>query len=76
MARRLSRGNESNILPFVEDEEELVPTVSCGRNSVGRRRLSIGSRVKRSEESLEEQNKIAEMYKTIIKLSTENVLYL
>ncbi len=76
--RRLSHCNEylGNPINVEEDEELLRMTRHTPRNSLcsNSSRLSIGSRHSVGvEQSMEEQSRIADMYKTVIKMSSENV---
>jgi hypothetical protein len=77
MSRRLSKCSEASALPFLEDEDSEDESIEpSGRNSIGRRRQSFGGKMaskRQTVETQEEQNRIADMYKTIIKLSSENV---
>lgn len=66
-------------LPLQEEElaidEDLNVQSNSRRNSFARRRGSLGScaTMEESEESIQDQNRLAEMYKSIIKMSSENV---
>ena len=77
--RRLSKGGKASALPVHEEEltidEDLNVQSNSRRNSFARRRQSVGKSATMEEtaESLQEQNRIAEMYKSIIKMSSENV---
>ena len=77
--RRLSKGGKA-ALPLQEEElaiadEDLNVQSNSRRNSFARRRQSAGNSVsvEETEESIQDQNRIAEMYKSIIKMSSENV---
>jgi hypothetical protein len=76
--RRLSKGGKA-VLPLQEEElaidEDLSVQSNSRRNSFARRRQSFGNSatVEESEESIQDQNRIADMYKSIIKMSSENV---
>ena len=80
--RRLSRGGRKANLPLQEEEQTIEDDMmsvqsSSRRNSfASRRRLSLGksSSPEETEEMIQDQNRIAEMYKTIIKMSSENVM--
>mgnify|MGYP003387971259 CR=1 len=75
--RRLSKGGAA--LPLHEEEltidEDLNVQSNSRRNSFARRRQSAGksSTIEESEESIQDQNRLADMYKNIIKMSSENV---
>jgi len=74
--RRLSQGSALQNLSDSEDEVEEFAAVS-GRRSIGisqngRRRSSFGVPSSRAHPA-QDQARLAEMYKTIIKMSSENV---
>lgn len=82
--RRLSHNNECLGELLEEDDEDdeeqrllMLRKVKSNRNSIGGR-MSISSNRSSlgQEQSAEEQNRIAEMYKTVIKMSSEDVSYL
>lgn len=86
--RRLSSGNGLVGGPFVdedEDDEEELDILNSSLNSVPRRQSGSGRRGSRSFMGAMmgarspplnpiEQNRIAEMYKTVIQMSSENVI--
>ena len=62
-----------SLMDFESDDETPGPadkSVNKGLNALSRRRSSIGSR---SKPNPAEQSRIADMYKTVIKLAAENV---
>lgn len=86
--RRLSKGSNILLLPFEDEieENEIDPMAeinsgvsnnsrNSGRNSNNGRRGSLFGALKNASPSkiAAEQLRLAEMYKTVIKLSTENV---
>lgn len=86
--RRLSNGSKEYNLPVHETEddevgEDLIVSPKAGLSFGGGRRQSFGRRLSGGRrisgntfEDNADQEKIAEMYKTIIKLSSENVINL
>lgn len=82
--RRISSNNGFVGLPNEDidddDEEMQIGSQSGGRNGVsrrrslgGRRRSSVGSHSSKSPGSQADQTRIAEMYKRVMAMSTENV---
>ena len=77
--RRIS-GNKGNLLPVHDQDDNddddcrsVQSGVSSRRRSLGgRRRSSFGSHSSKTPMSSAEQSRIAEMYKTVIKMSSEN----
>lgn len=70
--RRLSKGSNASLMDFESDEELAAQPEfagSKGLNALGKRRVSIGKQAKNPNE----QARIADMYKTVIKLAAENV---
>jgi hypothetical protein len=81
--RRLSHNSEcfddsdeDEELMLQEEEQHqqqlMLKKVRSNRNSFGRMSIS-SNRSSMGEQSAEEQNRISEMYKTVIKMSSENV---
>jgi hypothetical protein len=81
--RRLSHNSECfddsdeyEELMLQEEEQHqqqlMLKKVRSNRNSFGRMSIS-SNRSSMGEQSAEEQNRISEMYKTVIKMSSENV---
>ena len=74
--RRLSHSSEYLGKPIDDDEEDefFRMAKSTPRNSLSSGRMSIGGRSSVGlEQTPEEQSRIADMYKTVIKMSSENV---
>ena len=77
--RRISANKSALELPVHErDDDNEVNTSGFGgisrrRSLGGRRRSSFGSHTSKNSLSAVEQSRIAEMYKTVIKMSSENV---
>jgi hypothetical protein len=82
MSRRIS-GNKGFVGLPVEDNDDdeddsndmssVHSGISRRRSLGGRRRSSFGSHSSKSPGSSAEQSRIAEMYKNVIKMSSENV---
>jgi len=79
VAKRRISANKTNLaLPVAQiddddDDVRSVTSASSRRRSLGgRRRSSFGSHASKTVVSAVEQNRIAEMYKTVIKMSSEN----
>lgn len=87
MSRRLSKGNLLNLFDDDNDdleEENEIDTMAeinskfsskkSGRSSTSKRRASLFGTLKNTSPSkiLAEQSRIADMYKAVIKLSSEN----
>ena len=78
MKRRISANKTNLALPVaqVDDDDDDVRSVTSAssrrRSLGGRRRSSFGSHASKTVVSAVEQNRIAEMYKTVIKMSSEN----
>jgi hypothetical protein len=77
-SRRLSRGAASNLgdVDSSDDDMTLGETTLTerGLGSLGpRRRSSLGGKGNRNPVDQKEQSRIADMYKTVIKLAAENV---
>ena len=75
--RRLSQGSALQNLSDSDDEPEEFAAVAGGRRSMGlgqngKRRSSFGIPSSRAHPP-QDQARLAEMYKTIIKMSSENV---
>lgn len=75
--RRLSQGSNVSGLTVEDDDFELDNGGrDTRRSSLASRRASFGSALssaRNSKNSQQEQSRIAEMYKLVIKLSSENV---
>lgn len=71
--RRLSKGSNVSHLEFESDEEttESAGAKGKGLNGMPKRRSSMGG--PKSKLNPTEQARIADMYKTVIKLAAENV---
>lgn len=81
-SRRLSRGATSNLgdIDSSDDEMTLGDTTTLTERGLGslgpRRRSSLGGKGNRNPVDQKEQSRIADMYKTVIKLAAENVSFL
>ena len=82
--RRLSHGSSIHDLQIEDDDFEVDALMDDKRKSISSnaskssRRASFGSALssaRNSKNSAQEQNRIAEMYKMVIKLSSENVMF-
>jgi hypothetical protein len=80
-SRRLSRGAASNLgdVDSSDDDMTLGETTSVAERGLGslgpRRRSSLGGKGNRNPVDQKEQSRIADMYKTVIKLAAENVSF-
>jgi hypothetical protein len=75
MSKRLSHGSALAEIVASDEEDEIVTPLER-RKSNGRRRSSFGGGLSSSrspKKSEAEQARIAEMYATVIKMSSENV---
>ena len=68
--RRLSRGGNDAIIPLDSEDEDdsLISTLP-------NKKITVLSNIS-NQTTKEEQNKLADMYKSVIKMSTENVITL
>ena len=74
-SRRLSRGSSSNLGDFGGsdlDDEDISP---LSEKPLARHRSSVGGKANNNGVSKIEQTRIADMYKTVIKLAAENVIF-
>jgi hypothetical protein len=75
MSRRLSKGSNASLMDFESDDENAEADSAGGANqglhAMGKNRSSLGG--SKSKLNPTEQARIADMYKTVIKLAAENV---